>query len=409
MAATVADRGSQPGWSARFGVRERFPTAMVLATLAMLGAGFVLQLIAFRDGGQHALSDLPGVYLHRHVGPGGLPYLDRPLEYPVGAGILLYLATLIAPSPIGVLAVTALASSAVCVCITVALERRVGSRAWRWALATPVLLFAFQNWDLFAIGAMLVGLFAFERRRDVSAGAALAVGAFVKLFPAVLVPPLAAVRWAQGDRRGARRLVVSSAAVFAVLNVPVLVASPQGWWWPFAFQGRRGATWGSVWVYVERLAGLPETGPAAAHFANVVSPVALGLGLAWLIARTLTARLPAAAVAGAAVAILLLTNKVYSPTYDVWLVAFFVLLPLSRRVWIAFCAVDLAIYIAVYAYFGGLEPRGVVHGVLPALVLIRTLVLVTVVVRATSSTSASTEESRRAVAPSSLIPARDLV
>jgi uncharacterized membrane protein len=407
MVATVADVGPEAGGRSRFGTHQRFPTAMVAATLAMLAAGFALQLVAFRDGGQHALSDLPGVYLHRHVGTGGFPYIDRALEYPVGAGILLYVAALIAPSPMGVLVVTALASTAVCVWITVALERRCGTRAWRWALASPVLLFAFQNWDVFAIGAMLVGLLAFERRRDVSAGAAFALGAVVKLFPAVLVPPLAAVRWAEGDRRGAWRLVLSAAAVFAVLNLPVLVASPRGWWWPFAFQGRRGATWGTAWIYLERLVGLPETGAAAAHVANLVSLVALVLGLGWLIARTVSKPLTPSAVACAAVAIMLLSNKVYSPTYDVWLVVFFVLVPLSRRLWIAFCAVDLAIYVTVYAYFGGLEPSGVAHGVLPALVLVRTLVLVTVVLRATRSTTSTTGESRLAAAASNVIRARD--
>ena len=54
----------------------------------------------------------------------------------------------------------------------------------------PCALVPFQNWDVFAIGAMLVGLLAFERRHDVSTGAALAIGAVVKLFPAVLVLPL---------------------------------------------------------------------------------------------------------------------------------------------------------------------------------------------------------------------------
>ena len=141
------------------------------------------------------------MYLHRGVGPGGLPYIDRVIEYPVASGFLMYLAAVIAPGPLGVLLVTALASAALCVAITVVLERRFGRRAWRWALAVPVLLYAFQNWDVFAIAAMLAGLFAFERGRDGAAGAAFGLGAAVKLFPAIVVPPLIAVRLAAGDRR----------------------------------------------------------------------------------------------------------------------------------------------------------------------------------------------------------------
>ena len=73
--------------------------------------------------------------------------------------------------------------------------------------------------------------------------------------------------------------------------------------------------------------------------------------------------------AAAAVTIFILCNKVYSPTYDVWLVVFFVLLPVSRRLWVTFCAVDLAVCLTVYGYFHGVDSRAFVHAVLPWLVL----------------------------------------
>jgi hypothetical protein len=90
------------------------------------------------------------------------------------------------------------------------------------------------------------------------------------------------------------------------------------------------------------------------------------------------------AIAAAAVALFLLSNKVYSPTYDVWLVVFFVLLPVSTRHWIAFCAVDLLIAVTVYGYFHGLGSVGFVHDVLPWLVIARTIVLVALIVVALS-------------------------
>ena len=105
------------------------------------------------------------------------------------------------PTPLGVLAVTALAAGAICMGMMVVLERRYGNRAWRWAIAIPVFLFAYQNWDIFAMAALFVGLLAFERGRDLAAGAALGMGAAVKLFPAFAVPPLVALRCSNGDRR----------------------------------------------------------------------------------------------------------------------------------------------------------------------------------------------------------------
>ena len=68
---------------------------MVLATSGMLILAFAIQLAVYGNGGHTSLSDLPRVFLHRGVGPGTLPYIDRVIEYPVGSGVLLYLASLV--------------------------------------------------------------------------------------------------------------------------------------------------------------------------------------------------------------------------------------------------------------------------------------------------------------------------
>ena len=364
---------------------------MVVATLGMLVLAITLQLLVYGNGGRSSLSDLPHLALGRGIGPSAFPYVDRALEYPVGSGVLLYLATLVSATPMGVLLVTAVASSGLCVGITVALERRVGRRAWRWALGMPVLLFAFQNWDVFAIAAMVWGLLAFERHEDTRAGVLIGIGAFIKLFPIFLLPPLAAVRWAQGDRRGAARLLTFGSASFVALNLPVAIASPSGWWWPIQFQGHRHATWGSIWHYVYRFAGAPVSGAGGARFANGVSMAALALGLGWLTVLAARRRLDPIAVAAAAIAIFLLANKVYSPTYDLWLVPFFVLLPIRRRIWLAFCAVDLAVYVFVFGYFHGLTSLTQVHAVLPFLVFGRAAILIGFIARATRRPVLETE------------------
>jgi uncharacterized membrane protein len=358
---------------------------MVLAGSVLLVLALALQLVAFRHGGHASVSDLPRVYLSRGIHPGALPYVDRTIEYPVLAGFLLYGASLVWASPLGVLLVTAVAASAVFLVATELLARRFGARAWRWAIATPVLLYAFQNWDLFAITALIIGLLAFERPHDGTAGVAFGVGGAIKLFPLVVVPPLAMYRWAHGDRRGAQRLLVAAVATFGLVNLPVAVLNPSGWWWPYGFQSRRDPTWGTVWLYGFRTLGLPIHGAPGAHLATVVSTAALSGGLVWLLAVTAHRPLDPFGAAAAAVAIFVLSNKVYSPTYDVWLVAFFVMLPLSRRLWVAFCAVDAAVFFTVYGYFAGIDSIDFVRIVLPLLVLVRTGVLLTLIRRATTS------------------------
>ena len=360
-------------------------------TIAMMLIGLALQLAVFANGGHIALSDLPRVFLHRGVGPGGLPYIDRVLEYPVGSGILLYLTASIAPSALGVLVITAAGATALSSTIAIVLARRYGARAWRWALATPLLLLAFQNWDMFAIAAMVGAVIAFERHRDRLSGALLGVGAAVKLFPGAVVAPLAALRWAEGDHRGARRMIFGAVAAFAALNLPFMLMNTRGWFWPFAFQSKRQATWGSAWSYVYRLIGVPVHGASGAQIANLVSFVALVGGIAWLCHRTMRRRLDPMAIAAAATAIFLLSNKVYSPSYDNWPVLFFVVLPMSRRLWLSFCGVSLAVYASVYGYFHVGLPPAIVHAVLPVLVLARTVILILVVAEATRRPTRPTE------------------
>ena len=54
----------------------------------------------------------------------------------------------------------------------------------------------------------------------------LGIGAAIKLFPFVVVPVLVAIRWREGRRDEARRLVVSAALTFLAFNVPIAARTP---------------------------------------------------------------------------------------------------------------------------------------------------------------------------------------
>ena len=170
----------------------------------------------------------PRVYLHRGMGPGVVPVRRPgarvpgrrgPAHVPRGAG-----------RAVAARRVRGDRASVPRSCASpsrVVLERHDGARAWRWAVGVPVMLYAFQNWDVYAVALLLAGIFLFERRRDTLAGVALGLGAAVKLFPAVAVPPLAALRWQQGDRRGALRLVGAAGAVLLLVQPAVRRGEPR--------------------------------------------------------------------------------------------------------------------------------------------------------------------------------------
>ena len=109
-------------------------------------------------------------------------------------------------------------------------------------------------------------------------------------------------------------------------------------------------------------------------------------------------RLDAIAVGAAVVGVFLLSNKVYSPNYDLWIVPFFVLLPIPRRVWIAFSASAPGVFVLVYGHFHIGWSSGVVEALLPPLVAVRAITIIVVIVIALS------DRGIRSRSPDSLVP-----
>ena len=349
-------------------------------TAVTLVAAAALQLAVYRHGGHTALGDIPGRFFAWRLRPNAFPYIDRRVEYPVVIGYVGYATALVGRTASSFFALTALLSAALLLLMTRLLYDRGGARVWRWALGVPVVLYAFHNWDIFAMVPVVLGIYAYERGADASAGAWLGLGLSTKLFPGLLVPPFAVQRWCAGDRRGAVRLVVSAVAVTAVVNAPVALMSPKGWSYPARFQGARHATWGSL---ISWITSPPWGYPWLAHpvsVANAAAAVLLAFGLGLVCVLGVRRNLSAAAIGAAAVAIFMLTNKVYSPNYDLWLVPFFVLLPVARRTWVAFCLADLAVFIVVFGRFHGIVDGDLAGHLVPYAIFGRAVVIVGLIV-----------------------------
>jgi hypothetical protein len=323
---------------------------LLLATAATFAVAVGLQLASCVDGDcTRGLGDVAKVYVNRGVRPDAPPYLERMVEYPVVTGAAIYAASFAGDSPTTFLLAIAALNGALALAVTVMLGRAAPSRAWRWALAPPLALYGAHNWDLLAIAPLVAALLAFERRRDGTAGALLAVGASAKLFPGVVVPPLIALRLARGDRDGAKRLFAGAAITGVLLNLPVMLADFDGWMSPLRFHGERRPTWASLMHWVFRLPVVRDVvGGDLVRAGLVVSVAGLVVAVVYLTLQAARRRPSAIGLAAAATALFLLVAKVHSPGYDLWLVPFFVLLPLARWHYVAFCASDLGVYVLTY-------------------------------------------------------------
>jgi uncharacterized membrane protein len=371
----------------------------VLATVATLLVAFVLETVLFH-GGHHSLSDIPGRFAAWHVRPTSLPYEWKPIEYPVVIGYLSWLLSWVGRGPWGFFVANAALTAGLAVVLTFLLEARGGARVYRWAAGIPLALYAFHNWDVVALVPAIAALLAFERRRDATSGALLAIGTLAKVFPCLLLPPLVWVRWHNGDRRGAGRLVGAFAITAVVLNAPIALTNWHAWTYPATFQGGRRATWGSLSFWLQRAPGVhPLLGPHLQPLATAVAIVVLVgamVGISYLAARH---HLTPIEIGAAVVGVFLLTNQVYSPNYDLWLVPFFVLLPISRRSWIAFSACALGIFVAVFGYLHGHWSGLAAERFLLPLVLVRAAVIVGVIYTALTGRYRMTSTSTNFSAP----------
>jgi len=357
------------------------PTRVVLvvATLTYL-AGMVFRLpCRITVAGQSpdtfrrlCYSDIGLLYADRGLLQGNTPYLDSGsypvLEYPVLTGWFLELERRItvltgAPSGTGLSAQQAVDATlrfvdvnqvllgALFLVAVWAQVRTVVDRPWdamMLAAAPTVAAAALVNWDLLPVALAAAGVLAWSRKRPGLAGVLLGLGMAAKLYPALLLGPLLLLCLRSGRMRAYGRLLVGFAVSWLVVNLPALVLAPDAWLDFWTFNADRTGDFGSIW-YVFSLAGHPVP-----HLNTVSAGLfALGCLLIGLLIVLAPRRPRFGAVAFLVVAAFLMTNKVYSPQYVLWLLPFVVLARPRWRDWWIFTAGELVYFVAIWWHLGG--------------------------------------------------------
>jgi uncharacterized membrane protein len=226
-----------------------------------------------------------------------------------------------------------------------------GRRALWFALAPTLLIYGTVNWDLAAVAAATGALVAWSMRRDGWAGVLIGIGAATKFYPALLIVPL----FLQGlqDREPDRsvRMLWWSAGSWAVINLPFAVAAPGEWWEFFRFNGARTPDFDSAW-YVAC-----HHSPAACTSINNVNLFAFSaflvasfIAIWWKAHRDPV--FPRWTVGVPLLICFLLTNKVYSPQYSLWLVPWFAMTMPRLRRFVAFEVTDVAVFVTRFWFFG---------------------------------------------------------
>ena len=341
---------------------ERLPRAglglLLVATLFTLFLGFAHKSLclhgtfderAYRDD---CYTDLVPIYRSHGLVEREMPYLDAPNEYPVGTAMFMWLASLpvrgegafFLANVVG-LAVLALATAWL-------LFRTAGWRALLFALAPSLALYAFLNWDLLPVALTAAGLVAFLRRRDAMAGSLLGLAVAAKVYPILVLVPVCLDRVRTGDRRGAMRLGLAGIIAWVVVDVPFAALAPARWSFFFRFSSARAPTPGTVWHVTCALVG--HAGCLSIHSINVLSLIVFLVGILIVTRATLRCPEPPAAwtLAFPVLVLFLLTSKVYSPQYSLWLLPFFVLVMPDFRLFALFEIADAAVFLTEFSWIG---------------------------------------------------------
>ncbi|WMX46076.1 glycosyltransferase family 87 protein [Streptomyces roseicoloratus] len=365
--------GGPIGRRAVLGAGQLTPVRVVaLVAIGMFALGMVQKLPCynwawFRGSTSqytHACySDIPHLFAGRGFAEGLLPYFDRLggdipfLEYPVLTGLFMQVAAWLTPGGdltsqeqsywlvnAGLLMVCA-AVLAVCV------ARTHRNRPWDGllvALAPAFALTATINWDLLAVALTAAALLMWSRSRPLGFGILLGLATAAKFYPALLLVPVLLLCWRAGRWRAFGTAVLGAAGAWLVVNLPVMLLANEGWKQFYVFSTERNVDFGSFWLLISQTTGEQIRPETANYWALFLMMLAVA-GLTYL-ALTAPRRPRLAQLAFLIVAAFVLTNKVYSPQYVLWLIPLAALARPRWRDFLVWQACEVMYFLGIWLY-----------------------------------------------------------
>jgi uncharacterized membrane protein len=309
-------------------------------------------------------SDIPHLYQGRGFADGLVPYFDKLsgdmpyLEYPVLTGVFMEVAAWLTPGSgsiqdqeqwywmvnAGLLMVCA-AVIAVCV------ARTHARRPWDGllvALAPAFALTATINWDLLAVALTAAAMLMWSRGRSLAFGVLLGLATAAKLYPVLLLGPLLLLCWRAGKWRDFGKALAGAVVAWLLVNLPVMLFAWDGWSQFYTFSHDRGVDFGSFWLIMAQNSSNPLTTDTVNNLAMALV-VLCCVGIA-VLTMTAPRRPRFSQLAFLIVAAFILTNKVYSPQYVLWLVPLAALARPKWRDFLIWQACEVGYFLGIWLY-----------------------------------------------------------
>ncbi len=326
-----------------------------------------------------------------------LPYQDFAVEYPPVVLVFIVLPRLVAAT----LAPYALAFTIEMMLfdllglfIIAALSRRLNLTLWKTLAIYTMALLAIGpiitiRHDIIPAIIVLLALYTFMRGNYKISWSLLAVGMMTKIYPAIIAPIFLLYHLHHHQQRHIITGVTTFVITTAIITVPGLLLSPEGFWQSFTYHAQRGlqieSTYASFlllgqvfgFTSLETVFSFGSTNVASplADILAKVSPVVMLLSLAvvyWFFSKSQSERAvaqktlspmtqPGAAsilnYSLLAILVFMITSKALSPQFIIWL---YPLMPLvygrwRGTSWLMFIMIGLMTYFVYPKHYAGLE------------------------------------------------------
>ena len=274
-------------------------------------------------------SDIPSLYVDRALDKGVWAYSSGKdsIEYPVIQGTMMWITARVIPHGINnYFYGSALLLALLFIFISLITFKIRPEFGYLLPLAPAAVASLYINWDLWAIATMLLAIYWFDRKREVASAIALGISISTKFLPVFLLLLIAIIFFRQERVKNFIPYLVITVATFAVINLPVALTTPTGWWRFYDLNLNRGSDWGSIWY------SLANLGLSLTH-QNYLSVLCLLIGLTSLIIFLLQLRkVPTLAhIAIFVMVIVMAVSKVYSPQYVLWLTPLAIIALIDKR------------------------------------------------------------------------------
>jgi uncharacterized membrane protein len=225
---------------------------------------------------------------------------------------------------------------------------------WRAAMvvfAPTMILAATINWDLIPIAFVSLALLAWSKDRTTLTGVFFGLAIAAKFYPVVLLIGFVLLAWRIRSWRPTIEMLAATVVTFVLINIPFAIANFEGWFTFYRFNFDRAIDFGSFWYAITQI-GLPTIPESLLNVGATLLFLILLVAIAILVKRAPTTP-TIAQVLFLVLAAFVITNKVYSPQYVLWLVPLAVLARPNWRDFLIWQTGEVIYFAAIWWFLAG--------------------------------------------------------